>query len=709
MSDFQNNSTTIESADLVTTTDTGDLDMQAEAGPNSAPPELMVSDTINDEAVRKAISEYLTSEITDVRDGNDRKGLEERWQNFRRIRRARTESETRTSPWKNSANLMPPLTAQKVNTIYAKEISAFATKKPPVQVEAMNRSDSEKAESLSRFFEGIANSTNGLNMKKNQQVMFYEQVSMGTQFVKVPFLVDKWAFKRVGQNGEEQVTYVRHQGPAIQPIRLEDFFTRPYWKDLQRAPWIAVRYRYYQHELLQQGAIGAFNAEVVQRILNQNITEYDDNQMASLIDAKVSVGDIGKVDTNKEYEIYECYVFWDVDNDGIPEDVKFWIEANSGEILRTEYNPLSMRDIEPVIYFDDPDVLYGVGVCELTEKLQEEVTTLHNMRFDGTQLAMLKVWFARRGTGIADTEFSPFKVLELDDPRNDINAIDFPDVAPSCITGEMIAREYADKVTGASDYMAGFNDKTVGSGATLGGTTFLAQQSNTILSSIFQNAEISMTNIFTIAFYQCVAHKDQVDLSFLSENDRVNVMEILSMNVEDIPTKFRFIVKSTELDKTEEARKQSYLAGSQMYAQYGQKMVELQQTIMMATQGMPQQGIPPNPQLAELATKLYVGSTEFMRKTFEAFDLGDPDTYFPFIEDTKFALKQQDEAKRAALMQQKGAMNNAEGLTGAGGQTGEAIPSPAGMAPANAGMGLGSATSVPNNSGGPQAVMPPPA
>jgi len=696
-------------SDEVTIDQEATVDVAQQLGPTDAAAnsaavdgQLQLSDIITDETVRTAISDYLCSEIKDIRDGEDRKGLEATWQNYRRIRRARVESATRTSPWKNSANMMPPLTAQKVNTIYAKEISAFANKKPPVDVEAMNSSEFDKAESIGRFFKGISESSSGLNMPKNQQVIFYEQVSLGTHFVKVPFLVDQWAFKRAGQAGEEQVTYVRHKGPAIQNIRLEDFFTRPYWKDIQRAPWIAVRYRYYQHELLQQGAVGIFNLENVQKILDRNITTYDDNQLASLTDANITVSELGKTDQNKEYDIFECYVFWDIDGDGIPEDVKFWVEVESGEILRTEYNPLSMRDIEPVIYFDDPDVLYGVGVCEMTASLQEEVTTLHNMRLDGTQLAMLKMFFARRGSGLANEELSPFKVLEMDDPMTDLRPVDFPDIAGSCLTGEMVAREYADKVTGASDYMAGFNDKTVGSGATLGGTTFLAQQANTILNSILQNAEISMTNIYTMAFYQCVAHKEQVDLSFLTPEDQANMMDVLSMNVEDIATKFRFIVKSTELDQTDEAKKQNYLAGSQMYAMYGQKAVELLQTITMAQTGAPQQGIPPNPQLAELALRLYVGSTEFMRKTFEYFDVGDPGSYFPYVGDIALQLKVQDEQKKLAVQQQKEQMNNAQGFVGTGTQGQQAIPTTTGVPTANANMGPA------GPQGGPVNAVPPP-
>lgn len=662
-----------------------DLGLETEDAGNAPQTPYEVSDILGDEATKAAILNYICTEIVDVRDGSDRKGLETRWERWRRIRRARPESETRSSPWKESANVMPPLTAQKVNTIFAKEIAAFMAKKPPVEVRAMNPQDSERAESLVRFFKGLAESRNGLNMAKNMQTIFYEQVSMGTNFVKVPFLIDQWAFKRTGDGGSEQVTYTRHKGPACQPIRLEDFFTRPYWKDIQRAPWCAIRWRYYQHELKQQAAMGAFDPEQVEKVFSVPLTEYDENTMSTLAGSGIQPGTIGAADPNKEYEVYECYVFWDADGDGIPEDIKLWVEPDTQTLLRSEYNPLSIRDIEPVIYFDDPDVLYGVGVCEMTDSLQEEVSTLHNMRIDGTHLAMLKLWFARRGSGVTDYEFSPMKVFELDDPRADIYPIDFPDVAPSCLQGEMVAREYADKVTGASDYMAGFNDKIVGSGATVGGTMFLAQQSNSILNGILQNAELAISNIYQIAFYQCVAHKEQLDLSFLNPEDQTNVMDVLSMAVEDIPTKFKFIVKSTDISKTDEARKQNFLAVSQLYSLYGQKALELSMMLQKAT----------DPMQKELVMKLFVGSREFLAKMIEFFDVGDPNDYLPFVDHIKVQMKAFDDIREQQTQAQKEAMKNAGSVADGGAlEGGQAVLGQPGAMPGPAGAGFGGAESL---------------
>lgn len=649
-----------------------------------------LSDILGDEATKTAIKEYICSEILDVRDGSDRSGLEKRWERWRRIRRARPESETRSSPWKNSANVMPPLAAQKVNTIYAKELSAFTAKKPPVDVVPMNPSDREKAESLMRLFKGLADAQNGLNMRKNLQTFLYEQVSLGTQFVKVPFLIDQWAFKRTGPSGTEQVTYVRHKGPAAQGIKLEDFFTRPYWKDIQRAPWVAIRYRYYKHELQQQAAMGAFDPAEVEKIYSIALSEYDDNTLSTLEGAGVSVGSLGSQEPNKEYEVYECYVYWDADGDGIPEDLKLWVEPETGTILRSEYNPLSVRDIVPVIYFDDPDVLYGVGVCEMVDSLQEEVSTLHNMRIDGTHLAMLKLWFARRGAGIDDQEFAPWKVFELDDPRADLYPVDFPDVAPSCLQGEMVAREYADKVTGASDYMAGFNDNVVKSGASVGGTMFLAQQSNSILNGILQNAEQAISEIYQIAFYQCIAHKDQLDLSFLSAEDQANIADVFTMAVEDIPTKFKFIVKATDISKTDEAKKQNYMAMTQLYAVYGEKALQMSQIL----------GQVQDPLQKELVMKLLIGSREFMAKMIDFMEIGNPDDFLPYVEHIKVQMQAMDQVREQQTLMQKEALRNGGNTARAVGQGSEAVLGGAGVGPGAVGAGPGGTPSVGSVPGG---------
>lgn len=641
---------------------------------------FMESNVFTSEEDANKFSSYIVSELVSVRD-DDRKTLEENWSKWRRQRLAIPESKTRDTPWIRSANVNPPLTMQKVQTIFAKLIAAFAVKKPPVAVTALTARDRDTADALERWFKGMADNRYGLDVRRKFKQIAYDLVSLGTQVVKVPFKVDSWSFKRTDASGTQQVTMVRHQGPEIVPVRLEDFFTRPYWKDVQRAPWVGVRYRFFYHELLQLQAQGFFTD--VSRILGQRLTEYDDNKTTALEQAGIDASSLGDEEPNQEFELYECNVFWDVDGDGTPEDVIAWVEPESGTILRTEFNPLSVRDIEVMTYIENPESLYGIGICQMVEGPQEVLTSLQRMRLDGTQLAMMKMFVARKGSGLGpNEEFYPFKLMLVEDPATDFRPIDFPDISQGCIYGEQIAKEDADRVTGANDYMAGFNDKILGSSATASGTTFLAGQANSILNSLLENTEQSMSSVYMLALYQCAANKDLVDLSWMSQADQVLVRSVLDLKVEDLPTKFQFTVRTTDINKTDESRKQSFMMASQLYQQYTQSAM---QTLMMKAN--PQ--VAQMPEIAELLNSTYIGQTLMAAKVLEFFDVGNPDDFLPYVEHVKVQLRMMDQMKEQQTMAMKEALSGSQ--QSAGPDTGSALGSQgvAGGFGGGPGQGLG--------------------
>jgi len=630
---------------------------------------------------------YLCSELVDVRDGADRKELEARWDKWRKQRLAIPDSGTRVTPWIKSSNVVPPLTMQKVQTVFAKLVAAFAVKKPPVAVQAVDPKDYDQGQSLERFFKGLAENRYGLDVSRKFKEIAYNVVSLGTQIIKVPFKYDSWAFKRTKNGGTETVRYVRQQGPSIVPIRLEDFFTRPYWKDLQRAPWCGVRYRYFYHELKQMEGQGFFTN--VDKIMGQGLTRYDDNRQAELERQGVSVGSLGQAEANQEFEVYECYCFWDLDGDGVPEDLILWVEPDTGTLLRSEYNPLSIRDLEAMTYLENPESLYGIGICQMVEGPQETLTALQRMRLDGTQLAMLKMFLARRGAGIGPNEqLEPFKIMFVDDPIQDFRPIEFPDISQGCIIGEQMAKEDADRVSGANDYMAGFNDKIVGSNATAAGTQFLAGQANSILNSLLENVEQSMSTVYMLALYQCVANRDLVDLSWLPEGDQEAVREVLSMNVEDLPTKFRFSVRTTDINRTDESRKQNFVMAMQMYSQYFQQSMQV-----LGAMVNPQIG--QNADIQELLKSTYVGLTSLTSKMLEFFDIGDPDDFLPFVEQIKVELRAVDKVREEQVQAMKKELNNAGsggqgGFGGIGGGFGQG-GGPEGLSPMGGAQGLGQA------------------
>lgn len=636
-------------------------------------------------AEKEKVVSYLVSEIIDVRDGSDRKALEKNWDNWRRIRLAIPETERRSTPWIDAANVVPPLTMQKVQTIFAKLIAAFSVKKPPVSVQALNVDDADTAMALEKWFKGMAENRYGLDVRRKFKQIAYDLVSLGTQVVKVPFKVESWAFKRSVNGATEEVRYIRHQGPEIVPIQLEDFFTRPYWKDPQRAPWIAIRYRYFYHELKQMEGQGIFVD--VDKILGEAITTYDVNTQAELRRQGIEVGNLAGEQPNQQFEVYQAYVFWDLDGDGIPEDLIVWVEPNSGTMLRAEYNPLSVRDVEVMTYLDNPISLYGIGICQMVEGPQAVLTSLQRMRLDGTQLNMLKMFVARRGCGIGpNEEFTPFKLLIVDDPTTDFRPIDFPDISQGVLMGEQMAKEDADRVTGANDYMAGFNDKIVGSNATSSGIQYLSNQANSQLNSLLENVEMGMTNVYMYALYQCIANKDLVDLSWLPPSDQTAIRSVLELKVEDLPTKFRFQVRTTDINRTDESRKQNYMMAMQLYNQYFQAAMSILQMKMNPQIGQ-------NPDMQELLTSTYVGMTSLTERMLEFFDIGDPQDFLPFIEQLKVQMRAADKVRAEQAQAMKEVLNGQGGTFGGNGIQGAmptgglgGLPTGPGQAPGNPGI-----------------------
>jgi hypothetical protein len=648
-----------------------------------------LNDVFSSDEQRQKFVGWVSSEIIDVRDGGERKDRELKWESGRRMRRAKKSSDKRNTPWINSAAIESTLAAQKCNAIYAKEVAAFAIKKPPIQVTPGKPEDIDQAASLQKFFEHVGSNTYGMNMPVNQNRLFYDQVSLGMGIAKVPFLIDQWSFKRTSADtGTEQVNYVRHKGPAVVPIRAEDFFTRPYWKDIQRAPWVAVRYRLFQHELDQKVALMFFDQKAVEIVAPA--TKLDDAAESSLRDASISSQSYGSgQQENKVYEIYEVNAFYDVDGDGYAEDVIAWIDPDTQTLLRSEFNPLSIRDLEFIPYIDDPESLYPIGVMDLVADLQDEATSLKRMRLDGTRLSMLKMFFSRTGSGIdPDQTFSPFMHLQVDNPLDDIRVIDFPDISQSCLAGEELCKQEADRVTGANDYMTGFNDSTVGSGASVGGTMFLAQQGNSILNSILTRAEQSIGNIYMMALYQCMANRDNVDLSFLTPDDQANMQLILSLNVEDIPTKFRFKVETTDISKTDESQRQNVLGATQLYSMYGQSILQL------AAQSPQLQ-----PMIPEITLKLAVGATALLETALDKMGIANPQSMLPYLDHIAAQLNAVDFQRAAQTRQMKGMLNEQLNSGSAGQLAGQTGPSSGQVGPATDGLG-GSAPPMAQGSSG---------
>ena len=586
---------------------------------------------ILDEEQEKQIMEYLQSEIREVEEGEERGEFLERVDKWRRQREAQPEQKFKNYPWEGASNITVPVAMTNANGIFALLKSTFSRRIPFWSVLTDDPKLVDQAEALEELLSTLAESSNHMNLRKKNSNILYDLASLGTEFVKIPWVVKKLNFKkRNTATGEiETISKKIKNTPDLVPIRLEDFLTRSYWgSDIQRAPWISHKLHLMKHELLERGALGIYNN--VDIVLNGPSDEVDENREKSMERGGTYHTKTGDPSV---YDIYEVYFYWDVDGDGIEVDLIAWIDVVSGTFLRVEFNSLGIRPIVRMPYFERPDELYAMGTGWMIENLQDEIDTLHNMRIDGTHISMLQMFVSRRGAGLGpNEEFRPLKHIIVDDPLKDFNVVKFPDLGYGTLQAELLTKEYADRATGSADAMMGFESKTAGTRATSSGTQFLAQQGSRIFNAISESVEDAFGEIGQVVVFQIILNKDLIinELDKLvSPKNVIPLMEVLNMNVEDIPTTFKFKVRTTQAEKTEDARRQSILTLFQLYSMGGEKLINLAAVIFN-----PQIQLPP--QAKEAAMKFYIGGTKMLEQIMEFFGEDDRKSYLPYITDLEF-------------------------------------------------------------------------
>ena len=592
----------------------------------------MLGDIITSDEEREKIAKYLLTEIETAT--SERSRFITRVDTWRRQREAMPEQEQKNFPWEKASNVCLPIAEITTNGITSMLKSTFSQKHPFFHIKPHKQEMQKHADVLSKYLDKLVESKFHLNLRTLNNDIFYDLASLGTQFIAVPWVEDVHVFKRKNENGVlDEVSVTRHRGPMVVPIRIEDFFCRDYVTDLETAPWVAIRHNLLWHELKQRENQGIY--ENVDKIKSFVQTKPEENLASE--GARIGFDAM----QSELYEIMECDLFWDIDNDGVPEDIKIWFEKSSGIVLREELNDLGTRAIDRIVYVSLPKKLYGMGVGWMCEHAQEACNTLFNMSVNAAHLSSSQMFKIKRGSNIGPNEgLYPGKFIEMDDVERDLAPIIFPNVTLPNIQLMGIIRELTDRVTNATSANMGFPDSYAKTRATTSGQMFQAQQGSRVSNSIAENVEEGFARIGQLIVFQLIRNKEKVNMELLDKADQVLLKEVLDMKVEEIHLNFAFSITSTKAEQTEEAKRQMILTLSQLYSMYGQQNLQLL-TAMMNTlksvQNDPKALQPLVEKFQLLGEQLMVGSTKLMGYVLDSVEI-ERDGYLPYIKDIEMML-----------------------------------------------------------------------
>lgn len=621
---------------------------------------------ILDEETASTLGAYLKAELENVE--SERSTREEQWADWRRMRLSQPESLSKSYPWPNASNVEVPTMQVKINAVFSMFNRAYSAKDPFWTATSDSETVRLGAEAFTKYLNYYAKNPYGLGLSKKRRQVLYDTITFGTQVVRVPWVTERRGFypeSTLASGSPEAKVMITHDGPAIVPVGIEDFFIHPYWDDIQRAPWYAIRHTLTLAELRQREADGTY--EKIDDILKQALTELPKNKVESLERRGLSAQDLNSVDEFQMWVIYEIRCFWDYNGDGLLEDGILYFEPKSGIFLRSEYNPLPFRDHVVFRFLEIPGEFYGLGEGEILQYLQEEITSIHNRSNDSQTLSMIQMWKKLRGTpGFEDSDIYPGKVLSVDN-MNDIEPFAFPDMTSSAFMSESRAKAYADEASGASSPLSGIADPTLKSGAGLGSTMFLAQQSGDMLSSISDAIADAWSEVGLYIAIQFIANSTEPKAAPLNDEELEALRVVFNLPIEEIPSSLRFGVQVSDVSQTKDAQKQNYLTVMQLYKMYGDNGMQLAQLL-----GQVQQ----QPELLmtaplRMAASLMVGSTDMMQKVLEFFGINNADDYLPSVEDLRAQMAliddQINELAGGLNAERKQKTEGEQGIPGVGG------------------------------------------
>lgn len=362
----------------------------------------------------------------------------------------------------------------------------------------------DKEELLNWVIESYANRGDGWEQVVDQDIWMF--VGDGTSITKQYWLKDVRKFTDVEEElrrpiqldaegypimdeKEIEKEEVLFDCPIIENVKLEDLYIiGRKATDTDDADMVCHSQQYTKSDLIKMAKLGFFFEDQVQEVIKiePNINNPSPNRLNTaakqLDDFTTGLNKLGSQAGAKMYNIYETYLRYDIDNDGIDEEIVAWVEDTSKRILRITYlervGPGSKRPFV-VKKFIPQTGPYGKGLGEILYGLNNELDYIHNQRLDYGTLQNLPFFFYRAASGLnpISLKLGPGMGVPVDDPSGDVN---FPRLNGGTAYGfqeEAQVTRYSENASGITQFSLG-NMQSQGATRTATGTAALVNELN---------------------------------------------------------------------------------------------------------------------------------------------------------------------------------------------------------------------------------------
>jgi len=579
---------------------------------------MIPPEQINPAALRYLL-DYLREDI--FRALGERRPLEEKWLKYQKLYKAQPESPVRMFPFQGAANVVLPVAATDVDTIYSRLAGILFGPENLWSCTALREDMIDYAPRLQEF----------LKWAQRAELKAYEAVAdwllelckLGTGVLKERYRRESklvYEFRETPQG-----TLARHQrlnvldNPRIDHVSLFNFLVPAGTTDHQEASWNAERLMLSNEQVAARVRAGIYLPDAAQRLLVSR-----GHDRPSWLEDEAQRAQGFQAGITRKHEVWEVWTDFDLGQG--PQALVCTIHLPSMTYLRYDYNPFFHQEKPYDVgrYLRQEKQFYGMGLCEMQEMFQEEATTMHRQRLDNNTLNNAPMMWARSGSGIREDEpVVPGRWFITQEPE-DIKAIAFGRLANSTVQDEQMLMQYSARRTGVNDYVMGNQAASIGY-ATAQTNIMQHQEAAKRFDQTLREARVALSGAGrrSVELYQQFNTSGK-EFYVLGQRDGEMVRQILQFPLELIRHSVAIDVTATSaaLNKDVQVRTNTILM--QLVTQFYQQMYQMM-TLVVNPQ-MP-------PLLRMLAERMIVGSNTMMRRVLDSYDMQDVDRIIPDIQE----------------------------------------------------------------------------
>lgn len=357
-------------------------------------------------------------------------------------------------PIANASNLTIPVIKEIVNTLVAQIVQSTLTSKPRWILEDLAAEWEPFVDDIEQFLDIAAERDLGFEVSALNSII--EMCKLGTSVLETVYEVDERNIYKYTADGRKvyKDKMLFQDGPVVIHCPLQRFWIRFHEREIQKARWVAKQLTYTSYELFEKESQGKFYGikDLIRTVRSSQYVNRDEVEEAE------REAELTKPSFYDSWEIFEVWLFWDVDGDGSYEHLVLYYSREGRKFIGCKFNPYwhGKRPFTKIGYFPGPG-FYDEGLCEMLEDIQKGISMKTNTRNDNESLANIKMILKRKmikGLMPGDPLYSG-KIIEVNDIWNDVREFQLNEIYPSTVQGEMLLWQRAERLSGVSEAQTG--------------------------------------------------------------------------------------------------------------------------------------------------------------------------------------------------------------------------------------------------------------